>query len=183
MPTSSRTVANLVAPRFLLDRRHAVPALIARHEDFLFVAGLAGTSGDITALTDDGAHVYSMAGAMGGAAMMGLGLALARRDRRVMELTGDGESTTATMARPVIKKATPALVSTSRRSPRAQVSSAPRPSKRRQSSLAAPACYARAMPRSLVLLRVKPTEPPKFKRDLDPARCRVRFRMALRPPA
>jgi len=26
-----------------------------------------------------------------------------------------------------------------------------------------------------VLVRVKPTEPPRFKRDLDPARCRVRF--------
>jgi hypothetical protein len=36
---------------------------------------------------------------------------------------------------------------------------------------------------ALVLLRVKPTEPPKFKRDLDPARCRVRFRTALRAPA
>jgi thiamine pyrophosphate-dependent acetolactate synthase large subunit-like protein len=89
--SSSTTLANAVAPSFVLDRREAVPALIGRHEDFLFVAGLAGTSRDIAALTHDAAHVYSMAGAMGGAAMMGLGLALARRDRRVMVLTGDGE--------------------------------------------------------------------------------------------
>jgi phosphonopyruvate decarboxylase len=75
----------------VLDRREAVPALIGRHEDFRFVAGLAGTSRDIAALTNDAAHVCSMAGAMGGAAMMGLGLALARRDRQVMVLTGDGE--------------------------------------------------------------------------------------------
>jgi phosphonopyruvate decarboxylase len=32
---------------------------------------------------------------------------------------------------------------------------------------------------AFVLLRVKPTEPPSFKRDLDPARCRVRFKTAL----
>jgi len=137
MPTSSQTLANLMAPSFLLDRRHAVPALIGRHQDFLFVAGLAGTSRDIVALTDDGAHVYSMAGAMGGAAMIGLGLALARRDRRVMVLTGDGEllmnlGALATLAVlnppnlsiPAIKKATPALVSTSRRSRRGRGSQA-----------------------------------------------------------
>src|SRR5262245_9761229 len=90
-PSTSTSLAHAVAPSFVLDRREAVPALIGRHEDFLFVAGLAGTSRDIAALTGGGAHVYSMAGAMGGAAMMGLGLALARRDRRVMVLTGDGE--------------------------------------------------------------------------------------------
>ena len=89
--STSTTLASAVAPSFVLDRREAVPALIGRHDDFLFVAGLAGTSRDIAALTHDAAHVYSMAGAMGGAAMMGLGLALARRDRRVMVLTGDGE--------------------------------------------------------------------------------------------
>ena len=32
---------------------------------------------------------------------------------------------------------------------------------------------------AFVLLRVKPTEPPSFKRDLDPARCRVRFKTAF----
>ena len=46
---------------------------------------------DVAALTDDGAHIYTMAGAMGGATMMGLGLALARPDRRVLVVTGDGE--------------------------------------------------------------------------------------------
>src|SRR6202040_2977715 len=34
---------------------------------------------------------YTMAGAMGGACMIGLGLALARPDRRVLVVTGDGE--------------------------------------------------------------------------------------------
>src|SRR6266480_714319 len=80
-----------IAPSFLLDRIKAVPALIGRHQDFLIVTGLAGTSRDVAALTDDGAHTYSMAGAMGGACMIGLGLALARRDARVLVVTGDGE--------------------------------------------------------------------------------------------
>lgn len=39
------------APQFTLDRRDAVPALIGRHEDFLIVSGLAGTSRDVAALT------------------------------------------------------------------------------------------------------------------------------------
>jgi len=76
---------------FVLDRRDAVPALIGRHEDFLIISGLAGTSRDIAALTRDGVHSFTMAGAMGGAAMIGLGLALARPDKRVLVVTGDGE--------------------------------------------------------------------------------------------
>ncbi|HWA81450.1 MAG TPA: thiamine pyrophosphate-dependent enzyme [Acetobacteraceae bacterium] len=80
-----------VAPRFVLDRREAVPALIGRHEDFLIVAGLAGAAKDIAALTEDGSHTYVMAGAMGGATMLGLGLALAQPERKVLVATGDGE--------------------------------------------------------------------------------------------
>jgi len=84
-------IARAAAGDFVLDRREAVPALIGRHEDFLIIAGLAGTARDIAFLTRDGAHAYTMAGAMGGAATMGLGLALARPDRRVLVITGDGE--------------------------------------------------------------------------------------------
>ena len=64
---AARDAATAAAPRFVLDRREAIPALIGRHEDFLIVTGLAGTARDIAALTRDGAHVYTMAGAMGGA--------------------------------------------------------------------------------------------------------------------
>src|SRR5215468_1499597 len=76
---------------FALDRREALPALIGRHEDFLIIAGLAGTARDIAALTENAANGFAMGGAMGGACMIGLGLALARRDRRVLVVTGDGE--------------------------------------------------------------------------------------------
>jgi phosphonopyruvate decarboxylase len=84
-------MAAAIAPKFVLDRRTALPALIGRHEDFLIVAGLAGTARDVAALTANGPNGYAMGGAMGGACMIGLGLALARRDRRVLVVTGDGE--------------------------------------------------------------------------------------------
>ena len=58
----------------MLDRCQAVPALVGKHDDFLIVAGLAGTARDVAALTDDGAHIFAMAGAMGAAAMMGFGI-------------------------------------------------------------------------------------------------------------
>jgi hypothetical protein len=80
-----------LAPVFELDRREAVPALIGNHEDFLMVAGLAGTAYDLATITGGAPHLYPLGGAMGAAVMMGLGLALARPDRRVLVATGDGE--------------------------------------------------------------------------------------------
>lgn len=74
-----------------LDRREAVPALIGDASDLLLISGLAGPARDVAALTGDGANSFTMAGAMGGATMIGLGLALARPDRRVVVVTGDGE--------------------------------------------------------------------------------------------
>lgn len=74
-----------------MDRKLAVPALIGRHDDFLFVAGLGGAAYDLLALTDDGHHVLALAGAMGAASMVGFGLALAQSKKRVVVVTGDGE--------------------------------------------------------------------------------------------
>src|SRR3954449_13340308 len=93
MPPASVTsrLAAAAAPGFVLGRSEAVTALIGRHQDFLFIAGLGGTACDVGAVTGDGAHVYSLRGAMGAACMMGLGLALARPDKRVLVVTGDGE--------------------------------------------------------------------------------------------
>ena len=78
-------------PRYTLDRITAVPAIIGEHKDFLFIGGLAGTAKDLAELTNDGANYYGLAGAMGAAVMMGLGLALARPDKKVLVATGDGE--------------------------------------------------------------------------------------------
>jgi phosphonopyruvate decarboxylase len=78
-------------PKFEMDRCEAIPALIGNHEDFLIVSGLAGTSKDMASLTGDAANLYTMAGAMGASTAMGLGLALAQPDKRVLVITGDGE--------------------------------------------------------------------------------------------
>ena len=75
----------------LLDRKQAVPAIVGDPSDLLIVYGLAGASKDIAHLTNDGDNIFTMAGAMGGATAMGLGLALARPDKRVLVVTGDGE--------------------------------------------------------------------------------------------
>jgi thiamine pyrophosphate-dependent acetolactate synthase large subunit-like protein len=78
-------------PDAVLDRREAVPALIEWPDDFLIVAGLAGTAWELSALTKDGPNFFGLGGAMGAAPMMGLGLALAQPKRRVLVTTGDGE--------------------------------------------------------------------------------------------
>ena len=75
----------------MLDRREAVPALIGNHKDFLLVAGLAGTAKDLASLTQDGPNYFGLAGAMGAAVSIGLGLALAQPDKRVLVAAGDGE--------------------------------------------------------------------------------------------
>jgi len=74
-----------------VNRQEAIPALLADHDDMLIVTGLAGSAKDIGALTKDGDHTFTMAGAMGGATAMGLGLALAQPDKKVVVVTGDGE--------------------------------------------------------------------------------------------
>ena len=78
-------------PDAVLDRRQAMPALIPHPEEFLLVGGLAGAAQELTAMTGDGPNVFGLGGAMGAAPMMGLGLALAQPQRRVLVATGDGE--------------------------------------------------------------------------------------------
>lgn len=74
-----------------LDRRAAMAALVAdRGDDLLVVPGLGSTTWDLAAAGDDPKNFYSW-GAMGGTAMIGLGLALAQPECRVAVITGDGE--------------------------------------------------------------------------------------------
>ena len=65
-------------------------ALLAERGDLLCVSGLGASTWDLAAAGGDPLDV-PLWGAMGGAAMVGLGLALAQPDRRVLVLTGDGE--------------------------------------------------------------------------------------------
>lgn len=73
-----------------MKRRDVVQTLLADRGDMLVVTGLGAPAWDVAATGDD-ALTFPMWGAMGGAAMMGLGLALAQPDRPVLVVTGDGE--------------------------------------------------------------------------------------------
>ena len=195
-------VSAAVASDFILDRRDAVPALIGRHEDFLIVAGLAGTSRDVAALTRDGAHTYTMAGAMGGASMIGLGLALARPDKRVLVVTGDGELLMNVGALATIAVLNPANLGivcvdnghygetgyqkshTSLGVDLERIAAGSGIKATRTIRIAGELADGARLLRqgngsAFVVLRVKPTDPPAFKRNMDPSACRNRFRTAL----
>jgi len=74
-----------------LERRAVMRALVAeRGDDLLVVPGLGSTTYDLAAAGDHPLNFY-LWGAMGAAAMIGLGLALAQRKKRVLVATGDGE--------------------------------------------------------------------------------------------
>ena len=73
-----------------LDRRAAMRILLAERGELLLVTGLGSTSWDAAACGDDSRNFY-LWGGMGAAAMTGLGLALARPERPVLVVTGDGE--------------------------------------------------------------------------------------------
>ncbi|WP_333814185.1 thiamine pyrophosphate-dependent enzyme [Tabrizicola sp.] len=73
-----------------MDRRAAVAQLLAARNGALVITGLGSPSYDVHA-AGDSADNYYLWGAMGGAALTGLGLAQAQPDRRVMVITGDGE--------------------------------------------------------------------------------------------
>ena len=73
-----------------LDRREAVRVLLKNRGDMLLVTGLGSTTWDAAAAGDDERNFY-LWGAMGAAAIIGLGLAIAQPKRRVLVVTGDGE--------------------------------------------------------------------------------------------
>jgi len=74
----------------MLDRRDLVRQLLIDRGDLLVVSGLGSATYDVAAAGDHPLNFY-LWGAMGGTAMIGLGLALAQPQRRVAVLTGDGD--------------------------------------------------------------------------------------------
>ncbi len=73
-----------------LARRDAVAALLRNRENTLVVSGLGSPTYDVHAAGDRDDNYY-LWGAMGGAALVGLGLAQAQPDKRIVVITGDGE--------------------------------------------------------------------------------------------
>jgi thiamine pyrophosphate-dependent acetolactate synthase large subunit-like protein len=74
----------------LLDRRKVVSSLLADRKDAIAIGGLGASTYDIAAAGDHDRNFY-LWGAMGGAVMIGLGVALAQPKLPVVVVTGDGE--------------------------------------------------------------------------------------------
>jgi thiamine pyrophosphate-dependent acetolactate synthase large subunit-like protein len=74
----------------LLERRAVVTQLLAERQEAIVVSGLGASTYDIAAAGDHDRNFY-LWGAMGGAVMIGLGVALAQPKLPVVVLTGDGE--------------------------------------------------------------------------------------------
>lgn len=187
---------------YVLDRRQAVPALVGDHRDFLIVTGLAGTAKDIAHLSNDGDHVFTMAGAMGAAVSIGLGLALAKPDRRVLVVTGDGEllmnvgalATVAVMRPPNLaiicvdnghygetggqRSHTSLGVDLEAMAAGAGMAATRTVSTEKEIPAASRLLRESNGP-AFVVLKVRPGDPPIFKRNMDAAACRLRFRAAL----
>ena len=73
-----------------LNRRAVVTRVLRDRGNALVVTGLGNSSYDVMAAGDSSSNFY-LWGAMGGAAMVGLGIALAQPSRRVLAITGDGD--------------------------------------------------------------------------------------------
>lgn len=74
----------------MLERRAAVARLLSARDRAIVVTGLGSATYDVAACGDHPRNFY-LWGAMGGAAMVGLGVALAQPDTPVIVVTGDGE--------------------------------------------------------------------------------------------
>ena len=79
-----------MASETLLDRRAVVARLVRGRQDLMVVSSLGSPTYDLAAAGDHDRNFY-LWGAMGGAAAMGLGLALSQPSVPVMVLVGDGE--------------------------------------------------------------------------------------------
>ena len=74
-----------------IERRQAVRRILANRGETLVVCGLGSSTYDVFAAGDHDRNFY-LWGAMGGAVMIGLGLAIAQPDKPVLVITGDGEA-------------------------------------------------------------------------------------------
>lgn len=185
-----------------IDRRELLPQLFPNPADWLFVSGLAGASKDASALTNDGPNLYSMAGAMGAAVPMGLGVALSAPEKNVAVINGDGEMLMGIGSLVTVASAAPqnltivcqdnsmhgetggqsghtaSVTNLEIMAQGAGIVSTMTISEPDQIPAALKFISQSPGPRFL-LVRVLPTAPSAFKRSMDMASCRIRFQNAF----
>lgn len=184
-----------------LDRREVLPVIFPAPEDYLFVSGLAGPARDAAGLTDDGDNLFTMAGTMGAAVSMGLGVALSAPQRQVAVIAGDGEllmnvGALATVASMAPDNFTIVCIDngrhqetggqrghTARRTDLARMAEgaglASVMTITGPGELAAAAKFVAEAPAPRFLLaRVTDGPPTAYRRNFDPVECRLRFRKA-----
>ena len=183
-----------------IDRRKLLKRLFLEPTEWLFISGLAGASKDSAALTDDGNNLFSMAGTMGAAVAMGLGVALSAPDKKIAVITGDGEllmgigalATVASMHPKNLKivcvdnsmhgetgRQTGFTARTANLELIARGAGIERTMTISQNSqIAEAAAFLKepAVGPAFLVCRIKPTDPSTYKRNMNPEECRTRFR-------
>jgi len=81
---------SIAIPTITLERRPVVTKILEPRKDELLITGLGAPTWDVASVSDHQNNFY-LWGGMGGAVSTGLGLALAKPERRVLVFTGDGE--------------------------------------------------------------------------------------------
>ena len=81
---------SIAIPKITLARRPVVTKILESRKDELLITGLGAPTWDVASVSDHQNNFY-LWGGMGGAVSTGLGLALAKPERRVLVFTGDGE--------------------------------------------------------------------------------------------
>lgn len=185
-----------------IDRRELLPQLFPNPDDYLIVSGLAGAAKDTAALTQDGPNLYTMAGTMGAAVAMGLGVALEAPDRKVAVVTGDGELLMGIGSLVTVASMAPSNLTivcidnaqhgetggqsghTGRKTDLEGIAKgsgiASTMTIAEPGQIADGATFLATAPGPRFLnCRVTQSDPSAFKRNMDPAECRVRFRTAF----
>ena len=155
-----------------LDRRAVVAELLREPGDcpggqLLVVTGLGSTTYDAGAAGDRPENFY-LWGAMGGAAMIGLGVALAQPERRVLVLTGDGEALMGMGALSTLSARAPGWKTVLTCTTMEEVAAL-------RMRLRHEVIFA--------VIRISPADVPRFLPPRDAAALSVRFRQALGIPA
>ena len=190
----------------ILDRRDVLSQIFPAPDAYLFVTGLAGPARDAAGLTQDSDYTYTMAGAMGAATSMGLGMAMGAPEHQVAVITGDGELLMNVGSLATVATIAPHNLSivcidngchgetggqpghTSNRTNLERMAQgagfASTLTIEKPGDLATGARFlAEAPGPRFILVRVTQGPPTEFKRNLDLAECRVRFRNAFLKPA